>query len=1390
MKKITLLLSGILYSAVAISQISSAGLYFEGTAIDGNNYATIPHNNVYDIGTGDFTIEAWVRMQSYDGGGHIFRKATGSTGISLRYISIGYLFLDLGGVSYYSNLVLTPNTCHHVAVVKSGTTARFYKDGNLISTSTVSLININTTQPICIGGGPSLWSMRGFIHEVRFWNIARSQTSIQSTMNAMLSGTEPGLTGYWKLNENTGQNINDSSPALNHGYLGSSLSADSSDPVFQAGCTSCNSINAVITATGPTTFCTPGSVTLLASGGTTYAWYVTIPNSTGWLSSPYTSSRTLFASGTYQCVVGNGCDNAISNPIVVTVNQTPSIAISSSNSGFCSSSPSLLTASTGSGNSLQWYYNNSPISGATSTTYTASQVGAYYCRANSASCGSVNSNVFNYYGNTTPVPVITPSGTLENCSGAYPVTLSVNPPSDMANYNHNWYRNGYNMGFMYETSNVQISAPGNYYASVWYSCGVQPVVTSNSLDLKVLPAPSIPLDYSSYYGTYGCPGMGIYVQVNNFWNSYQWQKDSVDIPGAIGYIYYPTTSGYYRCRVSNFCTSQYSESRFADIVTASITASGPATYCHGNPITLSGPSAPAGSGHTYNYRWYRTGWSGIYSLSQSITTANLPPGTYTYTLNVDASYGCSCCVPTASITVTVLPSPPALITAAGPTAFCAPGSVTLNANTGTGLTYQWQLNNSAIAGATASSYTATITGSYNCVVSDGTCSRSSNSISVVSDLSPIATISATGPTTFCSPGSVTLNANTGTGYTYQWQLNNGPILGATASSYTANTTGSYNCIVTNSCGSATSNNIAVTVNSSPAATISAAGPVTFCAPGSVTLNANTGIGLSYQWRLNGTDIPGETTSSLPVSATGNYDCRVTNSCGNTVSNTIAVSAEVLPTAAAFAAGPTTFCTPGTVTINVTTCTGCSYQWRQNTVNIPGANVSSYAASATGNYDCVVSNTCGPRTSNGVAVSVESSVTATITAGGPITFCSPGSVTLNANTGTGLSYQWRNNSVNIFGATSSSYSASATGNYDCIVTNTCGSTTSNSISVTINSLPSASITAGGSTTFCSPGSVALNANTGAGLSYQWRLNSVDISGAISPSYVANASGNYSCVVANSCGSVTSNTISITVNTVPATPGSITGQTAGVCASTKTYSIGAVAGATGYTWTVPAGATISSGQGTTSVNVAFTSSFGSGAISVLASNTCGSGSPSTITVTGVPALPGNITGPISVCQNQNNVNYSIVAVAGATSYTWTVPAGTQIKSGQGTFKIKVRFGNSAGNITVKANNACGSGPVRTLAIAMPCRNAEDAFEDIFDVTAYPNPAASDFTVLVNSSDNDSYSITIFDLTGRVAEAHKNISANREFKCGEALRDGVYYAEIISGDSRKVLKLVKQK
>jgi uncharacterized protein (TIGR02145 family) len=82
---------------------------------------------------------------------------------------------------------------------------------------------------------------------------------------------------------------------------------------------------------------------------------------------------------------------------------------------------------------------------------------------------------------------------------------------------------------------------------------------------------------------------------------------------------------------------------------------------------------------------------------------------------------------------------------------------------------------------------------------------------------------------------------------------------------------------------------------------------------------------------------------------------------------------------------------------------------------------------------------------------------------------------------------------------------------------------------------------------------------------------------------------------------------------------------------------------------------------------------------------------------PPIIGPITGNTTVCQGSTQT-YSITAVSGATSYTWSVPSGSTITSGQGTNSINVSIGSNSGNVTVYASNGCGNSNTQSLAITV--------------------------------------------------------------------------------------------
>ncbi|MBK8341895.1 MAG: T9SS type A sorting domain-containing protein [Bacteroidetes bacterium] len=134
--------------------------------------------------------------------------------------------------------------------------------------------------------------------------------------------------------------------------------------------------------------------------------------------------------------------------------------------------------------------------------------------------------------------------------------------------------------------------------------------------------------------------------------------------------------------------------------------------------------------------------------------------------------------------------------------------------------------------------------------------------------------------------------------------------------------------------------------------ISAAGATEFCQGGSVILNA-TYSGTSVQWQKNGSNIPGAIAASYTATTKGNYACITTSDCSSATSEPIFVNVFKNPKAIISAAGPTTFCVGGSVTLNVSPVAGCSYQWYKDALLIPGATATNYLATTAGIYKCIV-----------------------------------------------------------------------------------------------------------------------------------------------------------------------------------------------------------------------------------------------------------------------------------------------------------------------------------------------------------------------------------------------------------------------------------------------------
>lgn len=548
--------------------------------------------------------------------------------------------------------------------------------------------------------------------------------------------------------------------------------------------------------------------------------------------------------------------------------------------------------------------------------------------------------------------------------------------------------------------------------------------------------------------------------------------------------------------------------------TANITPGGPTTFCNGGNVVL---AANTGSGLTYQWKKNGTNISGATLSSYTATTT----GTYT----VAVTNTCST-VTSSGVSVTVGSSTPATVT--GSTTFCAGSSNFINANTGTGISYQWYRNGVLQPGATATSFNANSNGTYY-VIETSSCGTSQSNILVVTQINnPNATISYNTPLAFCAPGNVILTSNTFSGIQYQWQKNSVDIAGATQQNFTVTTNGSYRVKQTANGCIKYSSAVTTTTATSVGASISANGPLTFCSGGSVTLYVNNATpGYAYQWKKNGTNITNATQNNYTAATSGTYTCTVTASCGTATSNSMVVSTGSI-TATVTPSGTVSICTGATASLSSNTGTGYNYQWKLNGINISNATLSTYNATAAGNYSVAITSPCGNATSAATTVNI-SAISAAMSPSGTVTICAGLAQSFNANSGYNYSYQWYRNGVAQAGATSQVYSNSSYGSYTVRVSQggACSATSAVTVlSVTNNPVPT--LTPQGPLTFCNGQSVALSSNSFTGVAFQWQKNSIDISGATLQNYTATASGSYRVrQTANNCVK-NSPAVTVTVN----------------------------------------------------------------------------------------------------------------------------------------------------------------------------------------------------------------------------------------------------------------------
>ncbi|AVQ71486.1 hypothetical protein B5D77_09365 [Microcystis sp. MC19] len=197
-----------------ITRPEGKALYFDGVNDSIQMNLNEPETEV--------THELWFKTTSLNGG--LFSVIAGSGGHDRSiHLSNGNIVVRIWNneVIASSGLNLADGKWHHVAHVFGASVGgqQIYVDGQLVASGSRTVSDFNWQDKISIGYSADSGYFKGEIDEVRVWNVAKTQSQIQASLNQKLTGNEQGLIGYWNFEENTGNTVNDLTANKNNGTL-------------------------------------------------------------------------------------------------------------------------------------------------------------------------------------------------------------------------------------------------------------------------------------------------------------------------------------------------------------------------------------------------------------------------------------------------------------------------------------------------------------------------------------------------------------------------------------------------------------------------------------------------------------------------------------------------------------------------------------------------------------------------------------------------------------------------------------------------------------------------------------------------------------------------------------------------------------------------------------------------------------------------------------------------------------------------------------------------------------------------------------------------------------------------------------------------------------------
>lgn len=1283
---------------------------------------------------------------SASNGGAVCAGAT----LNLSSTATGVTFQWAGPVSFSSTAqnptrtnTLTTHSGNYTVTVTSTTTGCTATASTVATVNSLPAASASNNGPVCSGntltltGGPS------------------SQTTYAWT----------GPNGYTSSSQSPSRTS--STTAMTGTYT---LTVTSS-----AGCSATSSTSATVNQTpvaaigNNSPVCSGTALNLTTSGGTSYSW--SGPNSyTSTSQNPTVASAQLSHSGTYTVTVNNsGCTSTATANIVVS--QVAATATSSSSSVCAGTSINLSSTPLFS----RANYNSASIPD-NSSTGTSSPIVISGISGNlnntSIKIVSVKINVSHSSDDQLDISLIAPDGTALNLS------------SD----------NG---------------GSGNNYTNTVFLNGATTTITSGSAPFTGNFAPETA--FSTLNGKNANGTWNLKVADDAFFTTgtlSNWEITFADDNGFT-YSWISTPSGYTDNAQNPSCTHMQTATYTVNTTgfgcsgsgtTVSVTAKpapdvtsySNAPICLGNGISLGADNTASGqtSGNTY-------AWSGPNGFSSTQQNPNIGSSTAlmngNYSVIVTNQFLCSA----SSITTVDVHELPALAVSSKINVTCFGlnnGTVQLNATGGTAPYDYTDFINFNNFG----NFTDLAPGSYTYYVSDAYGCTGSVSFGITEP--DLLQVSSTNSSPVCLGTDVNLNSNVVGGtlpYSYAWVGQNSFTSSnnsATISSVSQLHAGSYTVDITDANGCTAQQSTSIIVDLP--ATVSAGSDQSLCSPVAFTLNGSVGgSATSATWTTNGDgsfdDIhslnavytPGAN-DLLNIKATLTFTTDNPNSCGAAIQQVNVKAHSSVPHIPTAVNGSTSVCPPVTgLNLSIQPSVDAdSYLWEQGPtttgitfetpVNSSSVSVAvAVSNNSTFNVRVTPSNACG--TGAYKTIQLRRSVSAPLNPSGATVACPNDIKTYTVPAVTGAeNFTWTAPAGSLINGNPTPYTANvrtvdvtfpagfSAGQVGVTANVGCFSSAVKSISVSTNTVALSTIS--GSSTVCPGGNYTFTVPAVSGAaSYQWTLPA-GVSGSSSSNTInvsvtnGFVSGSIGVKAFSTCGNPSALRTKSLVRGTPSIPSSISGPSNGVCSQTAIYTCPNQAGAT-YNWTVPSNASINSGNGSSAIEAGF-GTISTGSICVTAVNSCGSSAARCITVKGAPNSPSSVTvTPSNWCANESGIefNANFNNVSGSYAIKWLYPGSnvaTYTIGGGNSTSLVMDWKTGSGLVTAIAYNACGSGSKQISVANDNCRISNENASIENEISVSPNPATDHVSVRFYTNKNETVTLNLTDISGRVIEAQK--------------------------------------